>query len=428
MPSPLVTLSPRVLGLRPSATVSINERSDALIAAGRTVYKLGLGQSPFPVPPGVVAALRDHATRKEYMPVRGFPPLREAVAAFHARRLGLVRPVHGDDVLIGPGSKELMFQAQLVFDGELLLPSPSWVSYAPQARILEREVSFLPTEPGARWLLRPHALHDHCARAPGKPRLLVLNYPSNPTGQTFSDGELAELAAVARAHRVIVISDEIYGELHHDGGHRSIAVHYPEGTIVSSGLSKWCGAGGWRLGTFLFPPELRELLAAMTAVASETYTTTSAPVQCAAVTAFACGPEIEDYLARARRILAGLGGWCRDALVAAGVGCDRPQGGFYLFPDLSPLAERLRARGVAGGEDLCERLLDQAGVAVLPGGDFGRPRGDWTVRLAYVDFSGQDALDRLARDPACATDDPATLRAIAPRVVAAIEHMVSWLG
>jgi aspartate aminotransferase len=427
MDAPLVKLNPRVHGLEPSATVSINERSDALIAAGRTVYKLGLGQSPFPVPPSVVAALRDHAGRKEYMPVRGFQPLREAVATFHHRRLGLTRPVDGDDVLIGPGSKELMFQAQLVFDGELVLPSPSWVSYSPQAQILGRAVSYLPTDPGDRWLLRPRVLHDHCVREPGRPRLLVLNYPSNPTGQTYTDDQLAELAAVARAHRAVVISDEIYGELHHAGGHRSIAAHYPEGTIVSSGLSKWCGAGGWRLGTFLFPAELRRLREAMTAVASETYTTTSAPIQCAAVTAFQCGPEIEEYLARARRVLAALGTWCCDTLAAVGVGCDRPQGGFYLFPDFSPLAGRLRARGVAGGEALCEHLLAAADVAVLPGSDFGRPRGDWTARLAYVDFSGQDALDRAAVDPTISARDEAALRTLAPRVVAAVEQIAAWL-
>jgi aspartate aminotransferase len=424
MTAPILRLEPRVRGLEPSATVAINERSDALIAAGKPVYKLGLGQSPFPVPPSVVAALREHAERKEYMPVRGHPPLRAAVAAFHARRLQLARATVGDDVLIGPGSKELMFLVQLVFAGELVLPSPSWVSYSPQARILGRDVVFLPTAPADRWRLHPRVLHDHCAGESERPRLLVLNDPSNPTGQTYTDDELAELAAVARRHGVIVISDEIYGELDHAGAHRSIAAHYPGGTIISSGLSKWCGAGGWRLGTFLFPPELRGLLAAMTAVASETYTTTSAPIQCAAVTAFECGPEIEAYLARARTVLAALGTWCRDTLVAAGVACDPPQGGFYLFPDFAPLAGRLLARGVAGGEALCERLLDEVGVAILPGSAFGRPRGDWTARIAYVDFAGQDALDRVA---AGASVTPADARAIAPRVVAAIEGLAAWV-
>jgi aspartate aminotransferase len=321
-----------------------------------------------------------------------------------------------------------MFIAQLAFYGDLVLPSPSWVSYSPQARILGRQVCFLPTEPKHRWLLRPQVLHDHCARDPGRPRMLILNYPSNPTGQTYTPDELAELAAVARAHGMLVISDEIYGELHHDGAHRSFAVHYPEGTMISSGLSKWCGAGGWRLGTLMFPRELRWLLDAMTAVASETYTTTSAPIQCAAVTAFQCGPEIEEYLGSARAILRALGSWCRDTLVAAGVHCDRPQGGFYLVPDFSPLAERLRARGVTGGEALCERLLEETGVAVLPGSEFGRPSGEWTARLAYVDFNGRNALNTVARHPDVLTMGESSLRTFAPRVVAAIEQIVAWLA
>jgi len=428
MSTPLHSLNLNVRGLKPSATVAINERSNALIAAGHTVYKLGLGQSPFPVPASVVEALRDNAPRKEYMPVRGHAPLRAAVAEFHRRRLGLVHDAGEEDVLVGPGSKELMFIAQLAFYGDLVLPSPSWVSYSPQARILGRQVCFLPTEPKDRWLLRPQVLHDHCARDPGRPRMLILNYPSNPTGQTYTPDDLAELAAVARAQRMIVISDEIYGELHHDGAHRSFAVHYPEGTLISSGLSKWCGAGGWRLGTLLFPRELRWLLDAMTAVASETYTTTSAPIQCAAVTAFECGPEIEEYLAHARAVLRALGTWCRDALVAAGVQCDAPQGGFYLFPDFSGLAGRLQARGVTGGEALCERLLEETGVAILPGSEFGRPPGDWTARLAYVDFNGRNALNAVVRHPDILAMGASTLRTFAPRVIAAIEQIVAWLA
>ena len=412
----------------PSATVAINERSNALIAAGRTVYKLGLGQSPFPVPASVVAALRDHAARKEYMPVRGHPPLREAVAAFHMRRLQLDHGAGGAGVLIGPGSKELMFLMQLAFYGDLVLPSPSWVSYSPQAQILGRQVCYLPTSREQRWLLQPDVLHEHCVRDRDRPRVLVLNYPSNPTGQTYTSGELAELAAVARDHGMIVISDEIYGELHHTGRHSSIASYYPEGTIISSGLSKWCGAGGWRLGTFLFPPELHWLLEAMTAVASETYATTSAPIQCAAVTAFACGPEIEVYLGRARQILGALGTWCCEHLVQAGVRCHRPEGGFYLFPDFSPHADRLRARGIPGGEALCERLLEETGVAILPGSAFGRPPGEFTARLAYVDFVGDHAISALTVRPELSSTDLVALRAFAPRVVIAIERIAEWLG
>lgn len=419
------SLNLQVRGLSPSATVAINERSNDLLAAGREVFKLGLGQSPFPIPDGVVEALRAHAGRKEYMPVRGLPALREAVATYHQRRVGGEHVYSGEHVLVGPGSKELMFITQLAFYGDLVLPSPAWVSYSPQARIIGRQVVWLPTSANNLWKLTPADIDGLCRRDPGRPRVLILNYPSNPTGQTYDADELAALAEVLRAHEVLVVSDEIYGELHHDGQHASIARFYPEGTIISSGLSKWCGAGGWRLGTFLFPRELAWLQRAMVAVASETYTSTSAPIQCAAVAAFEFGPDIAAYVAREQAVLKALGAWCHQRLVAGGIACAAPQGGFYLFPEFHGVAAALQRRGIAGGEALCERLLEETGVAILPGSDFGRPFGDLTARLAYVDFDGGAALAAL--DPAAPLDE-AWLRRFAPRVLAAIDRLVAFVA
>ena len=116
-------------------------------------------------------------------------------------------------------------------------------------------------------------LERHCASEQDefRPRLLILNYPGNPEGCSYTATELQEIAGVARKYKVLLLSDEIYGQLHHSGQHISAARYYPEGTIISSGLSKWCGAGGWRLGTFTFSPALDWLLESMAAVASETF-------------------------------------------------------------------------------------------------------------------------------------------------------------
>ena len=256
--SPSVHLNLNVRGAAPSATLQVNEMCDTLEREGREVFRLGLGQSPFPVPEPVVQALRDNAGRKEYLPVRGLEALREAVAAYHRRRTGTARLA--ENVLIGPGSKELMFLLQMVYYGDLVIPTPSWVSYAPQARIIGRHVRWIDTASANDWKLQPDDLEKLCANDPGRPRIVVLNYPNNPTGHTYSDRELQHLGEVARRYRVIVLSDEIYGEIHHQGAHVSIARYYPEGTIISTGLSKWCGAGGWRLGTFTCPRHLGWLL------------------------------------------------------------------------------------------------------------------------------------------------------------------------
>jgi aspartate aminotransferase len=387
---PIKNLERRVDGLGLSATLEINERSNALLAQGKTVYKLGLGQSPFPVPESVVNQLRLHASEKDYLPVRGLAPLREAVAAHQTRVCGL--EAQARDVLIGPGSKELLFLLQLVYDAQLVLPNPSWVSYEPQARIAGRDVLWVDSDRDDMWRIQPDALAAAVAPEPGRARILLLNYPSNPTGATYSRDHLKAIARVAREHRMLVLSDEIYGELHHLGDHVSIASYYPEGTLVSGGLSKWCGAGGWRLGTFLFPPQLRWLGDAMAAAASETFTSTSAPIQYAAIEAFQGNPEIERYLTLSRAIVRDLGRWIASELRGAGVSVDDPEGGFYLFPDFEPLAESLDRRQIGSSAELTHRCLEEAGVAFLPGSCFGRPPEERTARIAYVNFDGAQAL------------------------------------
>jgi aspartate aminotransferase len=421
-----VHLNLNVRGMSRSATLAINERCDAMRREGREVFKLGLGQSPFPVPECVVAELRHQAHQKDYLPVEGLHRLRRSVAEYYRRTQGLT--CAWSDVLVGPGSKELMFLLQLVYYGDLVIPTPSWVSYAPQATIIGRRIRWLPTRSEDDWRLMPELLAGLCSADPDRPRIVVLNYPGNPTGRTYSTERLRELARVARKFRVVLLSDEIYGELHHRGQHVSIARYYPEGTIVSSGLSKWCGAGGWRLGTFTFPRSIGWLRQAMAAVASETYTSTCAPIQFAAVRAFEGGLEIERYLGHSRRLLGQLGRWCRRTLQAAGIHVVPPQGGFYIFPDFANHAPVLAQRGIRTSRELCERLLEETGVAVLPGSDFGRPPEELTVRIAYVDFDATRALAALERTAPGSEIDETFLREYCDKVLTAHERIVAWLG
>jgi aspartate aminotransferase len=416
-------LNPNLLGLTPSATLAINERSNELAAGGRRIFKLGLGQSPFPVPPVVVEALRAAAGEKDYLHVRGLRPLREAVTEFLYRRHGIERARR--QVLVGPGSKELIFLTQLAYAGELLVPSPSWVSYAPQARIIGRRVRWLGTDLAHDWKLLPGTLDAHCRTSPGIPRLLILNYPGNPTGVNYREEELAELAEVARRHHLLVVSDEIYADLDHSGRTASIAHHYPEGTIVSTGLSKWCGAGGWRLGIFSFPEELEWLCAAMAVVATETFTSVSTPIQYAAVRAFQGGPEIEDYVTRSQQVLSAIGQYGRRTLVEAGCRLPPLDGAFYLFPDLTLHRPRLGKRAVAGSASLTERLLLDTGVATLPGAVFGRPPEELTLRLSYVNFDGAAALEALAGGQDA---DEAFVRRCCPETVEAFHRIAGWVA
>lgn len=385
-----LSLNLNVRGMPLSATLYINELSNKLKQQGKKVYKFGLGQSPFPVPKIIVEELRVNAFQKDYLQVKGLLPLREAVADYHSRRNDL--HCNADDVLIGPGSKELMFILQFVYYGEILIPTPSWVSYAPQAKIIGRQTVWVDKKESYRWLLRPEDIQKICEEDPSRPRLIIMNYPSNPTGVTYSWEDLEEIASVAKKYRVIILSDEIYGELNFNGTHTSIARFYPEGTIISGGLSKWCGAGGWRLGTFTFPKSLSALSNAMAAVASETFTATSAPIQFAAVKAFKGGMEIERYLWNARKILKALGIKIHGLLSDSGIECPLPEGAFYLFPNFKNYADKLRAKSIRTSMELTTKLLEETGAALLPGNVFGRPIEELTARLAYVDFDGARAL------------------------------------
>ena len=384
-------LHPRLQLVKPSATLRINERSQQLVDAGQTVYRLGFGQSPFPVPACVREALQANAHQKDYLPVKGLPALRAAVARFHPRTIGV--DCEPAQVMIGPGSKELIFSLQMVLDADLLLPSPSWVSYEPQANLLGRKTHWIDTREADGWRLTPDALDDICQKIANPNKLLILNYPNNPTGTTYSENDLRQLAEVLRRHGVIVLADEIYGEVSHTHTHTSLAQVYAEGAIVSGGLSKWCGAGGWRLGTFLFPKELMYIQDAMATVASETFSAVAAPIQYAAITAFDGNDEIQDYLKGSNQILRWIGKFVHQHLTAHQITMPSPEGGFYLFPNFNAYKNIFQQKNIHDSEAMCEYILTETGVALLPGTAFGRPADELTARLSYVDFDGAFALE-----------------------------------
>ncbi len=417
-----VIINDRLLDIPKSATLAINEKSRRLQREGKTVFRLGLGQSPFPVPELMVSRLQAYARAKDYMAVQGYLPLREAIAGFLKRSEGLDRSAA--DIIIGPGTKELLFGLQMALDCELVLPAPSWVSYAPQAALLGKIVHWIPTRPNRGWKLTAEDLDAHCRRrAGGRCQLLILNSPNNPSGACYDALELEQLAAVARRHAVIILSDEIYSELHYRGDHRSIARYCPERTVISNGISKWAGAGGWRLGFFAFPPELRHLLRAMTVIASETFTSVSAPIQMASICAFEDSPALIGYIHACRHIMRGIGIDFSQRLRAAGVDVVTPGGGFYCLADFASQTEALRQRGIANAPQLAAALLEETGVATLPGEDFGLP-DRLALRLALVDFDGEGLLQQVLDEPDLQVDlDRPELATLAQ----ACDRITNWL-
>lgn len=406
-----------------SGTLSLNEKCALLEQAGRSVCKFGFGESPF-LPLGRVRqALQAASCRKDYTAVAGLPELRGKIAAFHCEADGY--PIAAEQVLVAPGSKPLIYSLMHAFSQAIVfLPAPGWLSYAPQARLAGHEVALIPSSHQERWRLAPAALDEILSRhsQTDRHKIAVLNYPGNPDGLTYSRAELEALADVFSKHGVWVISDEIYALLHHQGRHISLASIYPQRTLVTTGLSKWCGAGGWRLGALILPSDAPDgLYDALVGLASEIYSCASVPIQAAALSAYELDAELHRYLTGQRQILAAIGQTIHAALVERGLRAHPPQGGFYLLLDFSPFAESLAGRAIVTDRQLCEGLLEDSGVALLPGSAFGLPADALTARLAYVDFDGAALLDRWD-----ALDD-GQVKSSAAKMLKGIDRLGDWL-
>lgn len=407
-----------------SQTLLINEQSRAREREGREIYKLGFGQSPFPPPPFIVERLKETAHLKDYSPVQGIAELREAVAQFHRETDKI--DIAPENVLVAPGSKILIYTVMAALTkADVLIPVPAWVSYIPQARLIGHNVIKIPTSFEGRWRLTPELLEQAVAKKPDKkiPSILILNYPGNPDGLSYTEAELAALAATTRRHHIIIISDEIYGRLHHNGAHVSIARHYPEATIVTGGLSKWCGAGGWRLGVALLPKAMGAAFKeALLGIASETYSCAPTPVQMAAAAAYRDAAETEGYVSHQRRILAALGNSCYQKLAASGIKVHAPQGGFYLFLDFGSMAGKFPTAAA-----LCGQLMEDTGVALLPGGAFGMAAEHLSARLAYVDFDGARALAASEKQGLAKPLPADFIDAYCPKTAKGIDAIGSWV-
>ena len=402
--------------IKTSSTLAINEISNNLKKKRIEVFKFGLGQSPFPVPNSLVRELKKRAHEKDYLNVSGLLELRDKIAKYHTKKNK--NRYQSDNVIIGPGSKELIFQIQLVFSGDLLLPNPSWVSYEPQAQILQKKIHWINANAESNWHITAKEFDSICKKNNNKNKLLILNSPNNPSGTIHND--LKSIAQVAKKNNVIVLSDEIYCELNFTGKYESISHYYPEGTIISSGISKWCGAGGWRLGALVFPTELSYIKNIIRNIVSETFTSVSAPIQFAAVKAYS--QDHSKYLSDSRLILKTIGNYIFQELSKSGVKCQKPQGGFYMLCDFSNIIKKNNK--IINSKMMCDKLLKETGFAMLPGSDFGMNEKLFISRIAFVDFDGKKAL-KYVKDNKILSHN--SVKIMCPKIVRGIEKLKKWI-
>ena len=391
-------LADRLKTLAPSSTLAVQAKAKELRARGVDVISFGAGEPDFDTPQRIkdaaLQAMRRGQTK--YTEVGGVPELRAAVCAKLKRDNGL--DYEPADILVSVGAKHALFNLVMALinpGDEVLVPSPYWVSYPEQVRMLGGVVVEVPTSETTGFDLDPAAL---AAAVTPRTKLVVLNSPNNPTGAVFTTAALEAVARLVVERQLWVVSDECYEALTFEGRHVSIASFGPEikaRTIVVNTCSKAYAMTGWRIGYAAGP---RALIRAMTDAQSQVTSNPSSIAQWAAVEALT-GAQDEvakmagEFDRRRRLVIAGL-----NAL--PGIRCVMPRGAFYAFPNVSGLFGRTwrRAEGptvLASSLDVTAFLLEAARVAVVPGRDFG---SDAHVRLSYAtsDALISEGLARMA--------------------------------
>ncbi len=401
----------KILKLKESSTLVINEKSKELISKGKKVYQFGFGQSPFPVPDKIVETLKKYAHRKEYLPIQGLPELREKISKYLLHRTGNNFPK--ENILITPGSKEAMLLIHIAFNGEIIIPAPGWVSYEPQAEIGSNKVHWLETSRTNNWFPTGKELEKKIISiGKNKNLIFILNSPNNPSGTVCKN--LEELARVAKKYKIMILSDEIYTDLTFNDSYHSISKFYSELTFITGGLSKWCGAGGWRLGFLAVPKKLTEFLSSLKSLASESYSTVNTPTQYASVEAYA--NEHKQYKLKVKAILKAVGNYVYNNLKSNKILIAPPQGAFYLMPEF-------KIKKFKTSSKLCEAILNETGVAMLPGSDFGFKPKKLLTRLSYTDFDGTEFYRNVTN---CNQIDDEMIKKFAPNVVEGVSKLSNW--
>ncbi|MBF8185834.1 pyridoxal phosphate-dependent aminotransferase [Nonomuraea sp. K274] len=398
-----------------SATLAANEDIERRRRAGERVLHLAFGEAGLPVHPALRDKLAAASERNGYGPVAGASGLRTAAAGYWTRRGLNTDP---ELVVCGPGSKSLLYGLLLAIGGDIVLPMPSWVSYAAQADLVGSRPILVPAPPGEGGVPDPDliAAEVRLARAQGRTVSSVLvTLPDNPTGRLATPATVGRLVAVARELDLMIISDEIYRDLLHDPAlpYISPADLAPERTIVTTGLSKSLALGGWRIGVARLPECGHDLRAKLLAVASEIWSAPAAPVQEAAAYAFSEPGPLTDRIVRSRRLHGVVARAVYERFAEIGASVPVPQGGFYIYPDLSHLR-------LGGAAEITKRLLEEHGIGVLPGHAFGDDPATARVRVAVSLLYGETTQERLT---ALTSPDPLQL----PWIAASLDHLSTGL-
>jgi aspartate aminotransferase len=378
-------LADRMSRIGTESAFDVLARARGLEAQGRDIIHLQIGEPDFDTPAHVteagIQALRDGYTH--YVPAVGIPQLRDAIAEHISTTRGI--PVKRENVCVAPGGKPIMFWTIMALcqeGDEVIVPDPSYPIYESMARVVGAKVVPLPLLESRGFTFAPE---DLASRLTPKTKLVVMNSPANPTGGFLDKTDIEAIANILRPHDCYILSDEIYSRLLYSGEHYSVAAEPDmlDRTIILDGFSKTYAMTGWRLGYGIYPTELMPHIDRLVV---NSVSCTNAATQMAGVAALT-GPQdcvdtmVAEFEKRRDYIVDGLN-------AIPGISCIKPLGAFYVFPNVTKLG--------LPSKELEERLLNEAGVAVLSGTAFGE-YGEGYLRFSYANSipNIQKALDRV---------------------------------
>lgn len=374
-------LAQRIQRIGASPTLALTAKAKAMRAEGIDVVGFGAGEPDFDTPEFIkeaaVQALREGKTK--YTPVGGIPELKEAIVQKLKRDNGL--EYSPEQILVSCGGKHALYNiAQALFEAgdEVIIPAPYWVTYPDQVVLNDAKPVVLAASEKNGFKITPEQLEGAITE---KTKAVVLNSPSNPTGAAYTRSELEALAQILVKHRIACISDEIYEKIVYDGftfhSIASLNEDIKNLTLVVNGASKVYSMTGWRMGFIAGP---KEIIKSMTNLQSQVTSNINSITQWAVVAALN-GPQdfLKEWVGEFKRrrdfILESLNS-------ISGVHCFKPQGAFYVFPNISELlGRRAQGRTLDSDMEFCNYLLEKAKVACVPGSPFGAPG---FMRLSYA--------------------------------------------
>ncbi|HLR11718.1 MAG TPA: pyridoxal phosphate-dependent aminotransferase [Sporosarcina sp.] len=370
-------LAKRVSTLTPSTTLAITAKAKEMREAGIDVIGLGAGEPDYNTPENILqAAIQSMQKGKtKYTPSGGLVELKDAIIEKLKRDQHL--SYNRDEIMVGVGAKHVLytlFQVLLNPADEVIIPTPYWVSYPEQVKLAEGVPVYVDGTTENHFKVTAAQIE---AAITDKTKAVIINSPGNPTGMVYSKEELEEIVAVCQKHQILIVSDEIYEKLLYDGKeHVSPAQLSDEAkanTLIINGVSKSHSMTGWRIG---YVAGDRTIVKAMTNLASHSTSNPTTTAQYAAIEAYNGSQDAvemmrQDFEQRLEKVYPQLA-------AIPGFNVIKPQGAFYLLPEVS---EALEKTGFETVDDFAKALLEEANVAVIPGSGFGSPH---TIRLSYA--------------------------------------------